>query len=188
MSWILTVSGKKLNFLDLQPDQICLEDIAIGLSNVPRFAAQLRTFYSVAEHCVKMFDLFEHETNKQIYFDDPDFEHNVRIAILLHDASEAYMCDVPRPLKALLPEYRNIEKSLSRVIGDKLGMSQHPYVQAKVTQMDNLCLKNEGYLRGLELNEGKFENIPILPNFKLSYWPPKVAYKQFLNRWQWAHN
>ena len=52
MSYIATSTGKHIDFVNITPDQICIEDIARGLSNECRFAGQLESFYSVAQHSV----------------------------------------------------------------------------------------------------------------------------------------
>jgi len=105
---ILTYSGHYLNVFDPNPDHICIEDIAHGLSHIPRFAGQTNKFFSVAEH-----------------------SFNVSIAVsrpfclegLLHDASEAYLMDIPKPIKKHLPDYIILEDSLMRVIATKFGIA-----------------------------------------------------------------
>ena len=86
-----------------RPDQCAfrIEDIAQGLSNVCRFAGQSRRFYSVAEHSVL------------VSLVAPD-EHALQA--LLHDAAEAFLGDVTRPLKSMLPGYRLIEQATEQAI------------------------------------------------------------------------
>lgn len=52
MSYIAISTGRHIDFVNITPDQICIEDIARGLSNECRFAGQLESFYSVAQHSV----------------------------------------------------------------------------------------------------------------------------------------
>ena len=101
MSWILTASARHFDYLDPRPDDIYILDIAQGLANECRYAGQARHFYSVAQHAW---------LTSQIV--DPEYA----LEALLHDASEAYCKDIPRPLKELLPDYREIEARVDGTI------------------------------------------------------------------------
>ena len=98
-----TASGQRLDLEHLHPDQITLEDLARGLSHACRFTGQLSVFYSVAQHCVLVADLLP---------------AHLRPHGLLHDASEAFICDLPRNLKhhPLLAGYRAIEVHVQNAI------------------------------------------------------------------------
>jgi len=101
---IRTFTGKYFDFTVMDPDTICIEDIAHALSNMPRFSGHTPKFYSVAQHCVNACLLApEHES----------------LDALLHDATEAYMLDIAKPLKNLLPDYSALEKKLEKVIAHK---------------------------------------------------------------------
>ncbi len=101
MSYISTFTGKHFDFINIIADDICIKDIAQGLSNECRFAGQIDQFYSVAQHSVYVSQIVPQE---------------YALEALLHDASEAYCKDLPSPLKALLPEYKAIEKKVQKVI------------------------------------------------------------------------
>lgn len=108
--WLGTKSGKKIDLLNPDPKQITIEDIATGLSNVARFNGQVKDWYSVAEHSIHVAELLP---------------NGMKILGLLHDASEAYICDVPSPLKWLLGDaYRDVERRLQGAIGEALGLGQ----------------------------------------------------------------
>jgi hypothetical protein len=92
--WMQTYTGRRFYPLDPQPVEIVAEDIAHALSLLCRYGGHVDRFYSVAEHCVLMSEAVAPEN---------------ALAALLHDATEAYVCDVPRPLKRQLPGYRAIE-------------------------------------------------------------------------------
>jgi hypothetical protein len=87
--WIQTFTGKKAHPFDLLPDQVCIEDIAHALANTCRFSGHCRTYYSVAEHSVRM---------SHLVWAGGDSAY-LSMAALLHDAAEAYLGDVPAPLK-----------------------------------------------------------------------------------------
>jgi hypothetical protein len=86
-----TASGRKLDLDDPQPNQICLDDIASALSKVCRFGAQPQQFYSVAQHAVHVSRIVE-----------DDGRPDLALAALHHDSHEAYVCDLPSPVKKKL--------------------------------------------------------------------------------------
>lgn len=107
-NWIGTNSGKRIDLDNPQPDQVCLEDIATGLSKLCRFNGQIKTFYSVAEHCLKVSAMVPEE---------------YKLQAILHDASEAYICDIPTPLKRQLGRaYYDVEERVQRAIGQHFGV------------------------------------------------------------------
>jgi len=126
MNWTLTSTGQHFDLVDPQPDMINLLDIASGLSNECRFNGQCRYFYSVAQHCYQASLIVP-----------PEFA----LEALLHDASEAYIKDIPRPLKALLPDYRRIEQRVEAAIRARFGL---PDAQSyPVTEADRIMLATE---------------------------------------------
>jgi len=179
MSWITTVNNRKIDFRKPDPKQILIEDIATGLSNMPRFAGQLERFYSVAEHCILAERYYFQRTQ------DPDPE--VCKAILMHDATEAFMCDVPTPLKKLLEDYQFYEDILDKAIKKKFRISSKKTIKEQVREYDILMLKNEALHDRGELNwlsGKKYENVPKLDNFKIYHMPPALARDIFLKRWR----
>lgn len=106
---ILTISGQYFDFI--HPDKYVLNvfDIAHGLSQICRFAGQCSRFYSVAEHSVYVSRIVPPEH---------------AMAGLFHDAAEAFIGDVSRPLKQLLHDYKVIEK---RVEASLFRQLQIPY-------------------------------------------------------------
>ena len=113
--WNITRSGS-LDILDPKPEQIDIEDIAHCLNNICRFAGATSRMYSVLEHSLRVCWLLKHESPK------------VRLAALLHDASEAYFQDIPADLKHLpgMSFYIDAERKLMGVIGEKFGFMAIP--------------------------------------------------------------
>lgn len=108
--WILTQSGVRFYPIDPRPDEVRLEDIAHALAMECRFGGQCRTFYSVADHSVRVSHIV------------PPAD---ALWGLLHDASEAYLKDLPKPLK-MLPQfafYREAEQRLQNTIAESFGLS-----------------------------------------------------------------
>lgn len=92
--WMQTYTGRRFPPEDPKPSDIDPVDIAHSLSLLCRYAGHVSKFYSVAEHCILMSEAVSPEN---------------ALAALLHDATEAYVVDLPRPVKRLLPEYQALE-------------------------------------------------------------------------------
>jgi hypothetical protein len=106
-----TFSGRRLHPLDPRPEEIAVEDIAHGLSNTCRYGGQCRFYYSVATHAIYVSrELADHGPEMQLYG-------------LFHDAAEAYITDVPRPLKRELDGYDRVEHGILDAVWDRLGVS-----------------------------------------------------------------
>jgi uncharacterized protein len=108
--WIQTHTGRKFYPLNPRVEDIDIEDIAHALSHLCRFAGHTRVFYSVAEHAVRVSRLVAEMCPTTTY---------EAAWGLHHDDSEAYMIDLPRPLKRsaeIGPGYRQAERRLMEVI------------------------------------------------------------------------
>lgn len=99
---IRVFSGKYLNLMTMDLDTIDIEDIAHGISHQCRFAGHMQHFYSVAQHSI--WCSYQASTIEEA------------LEALMHDASEAYLVDIPTPIKKLLPSYYEIEEKLMRQI------------------------------------------------------------------------
>ena len=110
---INTYSGRKINLLDPSPKQISIHDIARGLSFNSHFGGQTPEFFSIAQHCLLVCELMP-----------PRYQQNPKIMMLalLHDASEAYLGDMLKPLKVMLPEFQKIENNMMDVILHKYDL------------------------------------------------------------------
>lgn len=106
-------SGKYINLVDPQADQIDFLDIAGALSKICRFGGQCQEFYSVAEHCYHCAAVAKKDGQ-------PD---SIVLACLLHDGAEAYLGDVVKPLKIMLPEYQKVEWLMEQAIALKFGVN-----------------------------------------------------------------
>ena len=103
---ITTYTGRHIDPLHPDPDMICIEDIAHALSLICRGNGQVKTFFSVGQHCINC----AREALARGY------SRRVAFACLLHDASECYLSDVPRPFKKTLSGYKEQEKNLLDLI------------------------------------------------------------------------
>lgn len=162
---IMLRSGAWFDFCAPASSDFTIEDIAHGLANICRYSGQCSSFYSVAEHSILVS-----ETAKGFEFE-----------ALLHDAAEAFLGDITRPLKQMLPEYKRIEADVERAILDRLGVSWP--IPAQVKQADLRVLAAEqrqimpegtdGWVRGQ-----KVEPAPII----VRHLPPDEVKHLFLER------
>lgn len=163
--WIQTYSGRQFWPLAPAPEDVFIEDIAHALSNICRYAGHCRSFYSVAQHSVL------------VALNCPP-EH--QLAGLLHDAAEAYIIDMPRPIKhdESMKAYREIEKNLEAVIFDKFGLPNPlPLI---VKRIDDALLTTErrDLMATPPIPWASCHEAP-LPE-KIEPWSPEFAEKRFL--------
>jgi len=126
--WLQTFTGIRFWPLDPRPEEIHINDIAHALAMQCRFAGHSKQFYSIAEHSVHVS-----------YLCDPGDE----LWGLLHDASEAYLCDLARPTKHLpvMGEYQAAEKRLQQAIAECYGLSSE--MPESVKFADNIMVSVE---------------------------------------------
>lgn len=130
-------SGIYVNVMDPKPDMITIEDIAHALAHQCRFSGHLPKFYSVAQHSVLCSEYVTFKRDK--------------LAALLHDASEAYLVDIARPVKNNLSNYKEIEDKFMHVIAAKFGFKWP--MSKPVMEADNALLEMEWQSLMLEQNE-----------------------------------
>jgi hypothetical protein len=99
---IETYTGGRFRPFDPRPADVQLLDIAAGLAHTCRFGGHCQQFYSVARHSL-------HVSQE---FDDP----RLQLFGLLHDAGEAYLGDIPRPVKAELDRMERVEASIREAV------------------------------------------------------------------------
>jgi len=127
-NYIQTHTGLRFYPLDPQPEDICIEDIAHALSNICRFTGHTKHFYSVAQHS---------------YYVSHQVPQEHALAALLHDASEAYISDVSKPVKELgvMGAYKQIEHLIMQAIAQKFGI-QYPFHES-IKEADERMLFTE---------------------------------------------
>lgn len=166
--WIQTYCSRQFWALDPRPEDFDIRDIAHALSMICRFNGHCLRFYSVAEHSILM----------AIYFIKKG-EYANALWALLHDGTEAYLCDVPRPIKPYLTGYKEVEDSLMAVIAERFGLGGVVMPKA-VKDTDYAILFAEA-----EQNMGPAPatwNSPVAAlDIKLQYWTPEQAERNFLH-------
>ena len=117
---ILTAYGTYFDFKNPSKSEIHIVSIAHALSHICRFTGHTREFYSVAQHCVMVSQIVPPE---------------LALAGLLHDAAEAYLGDVSKPLKMILPDYLEIEKIVEKAVFTHFKIGNTPY-HAEIKRAD----------------------------------------------------
>jgi hypothetical protein len=171
---LLTASGIYVNFAKPEPDTFRINDIAHGLSNECRYASQASEFYSVAQHCVLASYLVPNALAYEALF---------------HDATEAYIKDLPTWLKSLLPEYKEIEELFEVAIRTKFGLP----VDEETRNINKKLIKEADWKllatekRDLMPHDGEvwplLKNVSPMP-FPIIPWSPKEAKARFLARYE----
>ena len=128
MSYITTYTGKHFDPITPDKNLIDIRDIAHALSLICRGNGHVKTFFSVGQHCINAAK----EAILRGYSD------RIILACLIHDAGEAYLSDVPRPVKPSMPEYNQLEDRLLNMIYEKfLGSPLTEEEQRLVKSVDN---------------------------------------------------
>lgn len=170
--WIQAYTGGKIHVVALRPEEITISDIAAGLCHESRFNGQYapNKFYSVAEHCVHVSRMCERKD---------------ALYGLLHDASEAYLKDIPSPLKhsPMMTQYRKLEAATQKKIFEKFGLTG--VCPQSVHDADERLLAIEAHVL----------KRPIHPDWKINPvwtsdvplylgWPCEKAYDEFMKRFE----
>ncbi len=171
--YLQTVSGRWVNPFDPDPDQLDPGDIARALANQCRFGGHSRVFYSVAQHSVIVSELVEERGG-----DAEDV-----FAALMHDAAEAYLGDMPHPLKHRSPlgaAFKAAEDHLEEAIRARFGIK--PDVP-EIKRADRALLATERRAFSAEnWHWPELEGVEPL-DLELTAWPPDEAARAFAQRY-----
>ena len=171
--WICTPTGKIFHPLAPRVEEVCIEDIVQSIARTCRFNSGVKwpLHYSVAEHSVL---LARHALYK---IGDPVLAWQ----LLMHDAAEAIVGDMIRPLKELFPEFSEIEDRILRVIFERYCI---PWpLSEKVKELDSRILIDEEKLvlvQGVKKFTHHFDHgLGITPQF----WDAERARLEFISCW-----
>jgi hypothetical protein len=164
--WMQTFTGRAFWPLDPRADEIAIEDIAHGLSMQCRYGGHCQRFYSVAEHSVLMARAAP---------------AGLELTTLMHDASEAYLSDVIRPLKRHLANFKTIESELERVIAQRFDLP-HP-MPPEVKRLDERIIgdeKAQALAPAPPLHDSCQDHHAPPLGVTLQFWQPWQAKREFL--------
>lgn len=161
---IRTRSGTFVDVFDSKPEDFHIEDIAHALSNLCRYGGHCDPFYSVAQHSIACSYMVSKKN---------------ALCALLHDATEAYLVDMPRPIKKQLEIYTELENNLYTVIAKRFDLPNS--IPDEVHWADNEILNYEWYYF--------MENTPVLDQkpFYSKFFKKKsckIIKKQFIERYE----
>jgi hypothetical protein len=161
--WIQTYTGRAFYPLDPRPEEICIEDISHALAHLCRYGGHSLRFYSVAEHCVLLSRAVPRHA----------------LWALLHDASEAYLCDLPRPTKRMLPGYAEMEARILSAIARRFGLTEE--IPQEVKDADLRILSDERrQVMASPPQPWATDAEPL--GVQVNCWPPERAECEFLAR------
>lgn len=164
--YMQTYTGKAFFPENPQLDQICIEDIGWALSHQCRYGGHCLKGYYVGEHSIHVSYVVPRE---------------YALIGLLHDGHEAYVIDLPRPVKLLLPQYADLEEKIRRMVCDKFGL---PQVWPKcVYEADNAVLLAE---QKVIMGPAPIPwSIPgTAADVEIHCWHPLVVFKKFMERFE----
>lgn len=168
MSTIFTARGSLIDFLNPEFSKFSMVEIAESLAKECRFANHtLDCHYSVAEHSVHAARLAPH------FGVEP-------LAALLHDAPEAYMRDVPTPLKNLLPEYQRIHDGILEEIFKINHLSIRDHYTPGLEKLDKDLTSKEGMELTLNKHWKGRTISPFVARVKLHKWERNQARHEWL--------
>lgn len=165
---IETTGGQAINLLEPDPDTIDLEDIAQSLSRLCRFNGHTRIPYTVAEHSIMVgyLMLYLHPRNREAF-----------LWGLLHDAAEAFIGDIPRPVKRLFSGVREMESRLMKAICKKFGLDYPCPWRESLKQCDNRALLWEAQAFMKSKGQGYGVNSTVKIDFHLVGGNPLLKYE-----------
>jgi len=141
--FVRTWSGSHINYADFRPEDVKIEDIAHALSMVCRFGGHIPRHYSVAEHSILVAHLV------------PD---DLKLAALLHDATESYMGDMVAPLKRAMPDYISMEKDMTAIIAHRFDLGiAWKHIDIHIADMKALYIEARSFYGEDEIKSWGFE-------------------------------
>lgn len=165
-SEILTRSGNYFSFINPDNYNFEIEAIAHALSQLCRFTGHTSAFYSVAQHSVLVSQILP---------------YNMQLAGLLHDATEAFVGDMTKPLKEMFPEFQLIEKKIEKAICRQYGLPFPMPQEVKRADLILLATEQRDLMPHIDIQWNYLKDIPILKN-TITPWPPEMAKQRFLDR------
>lgn len=161
--WMETYTGDKFHFTKPRPEEIHIEDIAHHLSLLCRYTGACKFFYSVAQHSLYVAQLVPEE---------------LQLTALLHDAAEAYLNDISRPVK-YSHRLDITEQEITKVIDAKYGINSH---HPDIKLADDIMLATEA--GQLMKNMTDWKPLPQPVNIAIHQVAPYMIESAFLDRFR----
>lgn len=170
--WIRTANGK----FDIENPEFDIWDIGYALGMNCRYNGHTKGFYSVAEHSVKVM-----QTMDILGIGNP-------LEGLLHDATEAYLTDIPAPFKQYLPDWKKLDKTIDTALREHFKLGE-PTGECKRADWYLLFIEAQDLIQG---NGGDFQDpngyremalalAKAYPTLRPECWEPADATRRFMN-------
>jgi hypothetical protein len=169
--WIHTTHGNRFFPFDPKEEEIRITEIAHSLGNICRFVGHCKHFYSVAEHSIHVSKLVP---------------KHLACPALLHDAAEAYMGDLSRPIKQYIPVFSDIEEKIMKAVYSKFGYDLSENEKEVIREADNRVLAHEArqIMRGNTKDWNLDPMAEIYPEeVKIRFYSPDVSRVMFLKQY-----
>lgn len=170
--WMQTYSGKRFYPFSPTVDSIDIVDIAHALAMTCRYGGHCKQFYSVAQHSVLVASMAPRSGFKPL-------------RALLHDAAEAYVGDLVRPIKKHpeMTAFEWVEETVERAIATRFGLP-FPIVDDEIKRLDNRILIDEREQVMVPTNDdwaiGEHEPLGVV----IDRWNPEMARAKFLSAFE----
>ena len=171
-TWMQTFSGRFYP-LDPRPEEFEITDIALSLSRINRYNGHNDAPLSVAQHSVQCVDLVD-----PLNYGPEEHVHQIKRYMLMHDATEAYVGDMVRPLKSVIPQFKEIEAEVWVACVERFGIEM---IDPKLIKYyDNLACAWEK--RDLCTSYEHWPRMPEVPDYlpKMKAWTAKKSERLFL--------
>jgi uncharacterized protein len=163
---IMLASGNWFDFLDVRGSTFTINDIAHGLSHICRYSGQCFRFYSVAEHSLYVCGVADSH----------------KLEALMHDAAEAFLGDITRPLKQLLPQYKSIERDVELAIFERFNLDHSALAELKAADLSVLAAE-QLQLMPPGTNYWAKETGVAVADIKIAGYTPPEAKSRFLAKY-----
>ena len=175
--WMQTHSGLAFYPLDPAPEDIVPTDIAHSLAMQCRYNGHVRRFYSVAEHCVLMSDwMLEHAEPR-----NADRARYLALWALLHDAAEAYIGDMVRPLKINMPAFVALDELVTAAVARRFALEDAVIPSAVKAVDTRILLDEKAALLGDSPRSWALGDLEPL-GVKIRGWEPAIAKWEYIAR------
>jgi len=154
-----TYTGKTIDLICPDPMTFDIRDIAQGLAFKAHFAGQSKNYFSIAQHCLLVCDLLP---------DSYKADSKMMMLALLHDASEAYIGDMIKPLKVHIPTFVLVEDRIMRAICKRFGIDYKRIKELKPWDIEAQQIEYDNFYNGVR---------------SINYLSPYEAAKQFKLRY-----
>ncbi|MNC12200.1 hypothetical protein D3C81_742270 [compost metagenome] len=175
-NWVETHSGAMFYVLDAKEEEINVFDIIHALSHLCRFGGHVKHFYSVAQHSLMVWK----------YLKDIGHGTYIQILGLIHDFTEGYMVDLPKPIKEMFPEYTQLEDNLFNIILDSFKIKRPTKIEWDIIKdADVAVLFHEANLLDINKNEWAPK---INLHYEIKEELPSVVKNELLNKFNEIYN